>query len=80
MLRWRCAMTIRTCEACGKSYDDVAEDLRPHARRVYDPFECAVHRAARRCPFCGCPLIPVPHDRTTDEPVSRKTGAALAIR
>jgi hypothetical protein len=73
-------MTIRSCEACGKTYADVAENVRPHSRRVYDPFECVVHRATRRCPVCGCPLIPVPHDRTTDEPVSRKTGVALAIR
>ena len=72
-------MTIRTCEACGKTFDDVAENVRPHSRRVYDPFECAVHRPARRCPACGCPLIPVPHERVTDDPTSRKTGGALAI-
>ena len=72
-------MTIRTCEACGKTFDDVAENVRPHSRRVYDPFECAVYRSARRCPVCGCPLIPGPHDRVTDEPDSRKTGVALAI-
>jgi hypothetical protein len=79
MLRRRCEMTIHSCEACGKAYEDVAENVRPHSRRIYDPFECAVHRPARRCPVCGCPLIPTPHKRVTDDPTSRKTGEALAI-
>ncbi|HYO46462.1 MAG TPA: hypothetical protein VEY33_07215 [Gemmatimonadota bacterium] len=74
-------MTSLNCEVCGKEYDDAAENIRPHARRIYDPFDCAVERAVPRCPRCGSLVVVADHSRTTDEhPGFSKAGMAPANR
>jgi hypothetical protein len=73
-------MRTRNCEVCGSELDEVAGNIRPHARRIYDPFECVVDRPVPRCPRCGS-LVEVDHSRTTDEdPMQPRKGEALATR
>jgi hypothetical protein len=73
-------MSIQICEACGNPFDE-AELVHPHARRIYDPFECAIHPPVPRCPRCGYEAIPTePADVTDEHPKRRKAGVVLASR
>lgn len=74
-------MTSLNCEVCGKEYDDAAENIRPHARRIYDPFDCVVERPVPRCRRCGSLVVAVDHSRTTDQDLRlSKAGVVLANR
>ena len=46
-----------TCEVCGNKYEMAFEVVAAGARRVFDSFECAIHKMAPVCEHCGCRII-----------------------
>jgi hypothetical protein len=45
------------CEVCGNEYDKSFEVTAAGATHTFDSFECAIHRMAPVCEFCGCRVI-----------------------
>ena len=46
-----------TCEVCGNEYDMAFEVVAAGARHVFDSLECAIHKMAPVCEYCGCRII-----------------------
>jgi hypothetical protein len=46
-----------TCEVCGNKYDMAFEVVAAGARRVFDSFECAIHKMAPVGEHRGCRII-----------------------
>lgn len=45
------------CEVCGNDYDLAFEVRTQDGTHVFDSFECAIHRLAPVCEYCGCKII-----------------------
>jgi hypothetical protein len=72
-------MSVQSCEACGNPLDPAALFIHP-ARRIYDPFECAIHPPVPRCPRCGYPVKPKPAEERPDQRMVGRGGAVTATR
>jgi hypothetical protein len=72
-------MSIPSCQICGNPLDPSA--LYPHpARRIYDPFECAIHPPVPRCPRCGYRVKLEPAEDRFDGTIRGTGGAVTATR
>jgi hypothetical protein len=45
------------CDVCGNDYDKAFEIRMAGHRYTFDSFECAIHRLAPVCSFCGCKVL-----------------------
>jgi hypothetical protein len=50
-------MAMKTCEACGNSYDKAFELRIGGTAHVFDSFQCAIQMLAPRCFHCKVPII-----------------------
>jgi len=48
---------MKTCEACGNSYDKTFEVSIGGTTHTFDSFACAIHVLAPRCRHCRVPII-----------------------
>src|SRR5262245_60556634 len=48
---------MKTCEACGNTYDKAFEVSIGGTRHVFDSFACAIYALAPRCAHCKVPII-----------------------
>ena len=48
---------MKTCEACGNTYDKAFEITIGGTTHVFDSFACAIHVLAPRCAHCNVPII-----------------------
>lgn len=72
-------MSLKSCEACGNPLDPSVWYIHP-ARRMYDPFECAIHPPVPRCPRCGTPVRLGPAEERPDHELVGREDAVPAGR
>jgi hypothetical protein len=48
---------MKTCEACGNTYDKAFEVSIGGTTHVFDCFQCAIHVLAPRCAKCETPIV-----------------------
>ena len=45
------------CDVCDNDYDKAFEIRMGGQRFTFDSFECAIHRLAPICSYCGCKVV-----------------------
>ena len=45
------------CDVCDNDYDKAFEIRMAGQRFTFDSFECAIHRLAPTCSYCGCKVV-----------------------
>ena len=52
------ADTLRSiCDVCGNDYADAFQVIQRGRTYTFDSFECAIHKLAPTCAYCGCKVI-----------------------